>query len=292
MATHSAISDLVTYLNRRDFLNSSLQDDNRHPIFLHADRVNASYANIKLDSLFQPIFNLRTQHVEGHEAFLSVQTPSGVKSIGKMLSPQALFFLPSEASGISYLDRLARTLHSLNFLVQETSGFLHLNVHPHHLLAVEQNHGQFFEGVLRQCGISPEQVVLEVIEYAVNEKRKLSRAIQAFQEKGYRIAIDNFGRSHSNIEKLIKLNPNIIKIDRSYFVSLLSYPNLITSLQAAVTSAQANNIKLIITGVETQEQLELAQQLGIESGQGYFLGEPNPRCFQSELAPLRQVVLV
>ncbi|HET8705816.1 MAG TPA: EAL domain-containing protein [Pseudomonadales bacterium] len=284
MSSQSVISDLVTYLNKRDFLNSSLQDDSRHPIFINGDRVNASYANIEMDTLFQPVFNITKNTVAGHEAFLSVQTPSGVKSIGKMLSPQALFFLPSETSGISYLDRLARTLHALNFLVQENTGLLHLNVHPNHLLAVDKNHGQFFEGVLRQCGIAPEQIVLEVIEYAVTERRKLSAAIQAWKEKGYRIAIDNFGRAHSNVERLTKLNPHVVKIDRSYFVSLLSYPGLIATLKNTIQRGRDVNIEWVAAGIETQEQLDLAVQLGVDYVQGYYLGTPSPVCHPHGIA--------
>ena len=259
-----AVGDLLAYLNQREFADGGGDS----PLYADRERIHARYAGRRLDTLFQPIVDLDEGDAIGHEGLLRVHTPGGT------LAPEILFQQRADIAGITYLDRLARTLHALNFLVLELRGALHLNVHPHHLLAVSADHGHVFEGILRQCGLAPEQIVLEVAEHAVREKQRLRHAIAAWQAKGYRIAIDNFGRGHSQIARVLNLAPDIIKLDRRLLPAAEHHPRSRQPLAELSIRAGVRDIRVIATGIETAAQLALVRELRFGLGQGFLLGVP------------------
>ncbi len=169
-------SEVVEYLNQREFLR---MQKTQGPLFVHYDRIKAHYASFELDSTFQPVFDWKHRRIKGHEALLASYSGADISMLGSVLAPERLFSLASNED-ITFIDRLARTLHTLNYLLQGAHGFLHLNVHPHHLLAVSADHGRVFEGILKQCGLETDKIVLEVPEYAVTEKKRLTQAISAW----------------------------------------------------------------------------------------------------------------
>src|SRR5690606_12878387 len=131
------------------------------------------------------------------------------------LSPASVFLLPADADEVVYLDRLCRTLHALNFLLQagENDGWLALNVHPRHLTGVLSEHGLVFESILQQCGLSPRRVVLEIGITALLQVPHLPMAVQNYRRRGYRIAVDNVPVEQPPLPLLLKLQPDFIKLD-------------------------------------------------------------------------------
>ena len=144
------VEDLIRYFNAADRDGDSL-------LYPRDGRVEAWHAGIRLISRFEPIVDLRSERIVGHRASLH-----GLREGGEEISGEAVYALCEQASSVIYLDRLCRTLHALNFLAQQrtTGGFLQVQVHPRHLLAVPSQHGLVYEAILKRCGLSPEDIVL------------------------------------------------------------------------------------------------------------------------------------
>lgn len=272
--TSAVFAEVIGYLNRHEFFRSSSASG---PLAMSSDRICAHYASLQLDSLFQPLFDIRSRRVAGHEALLAGQAGNDVSLLGSVLSPDRVFTLAANED-ITFLDRLARTLHTLNFLLQHAGGFLHLNVHPHHLLAVSADHGRVFEGILKQCGLHTRQIVLEVAEHAVPDKQRLALAVAAWQEKGYHIAIDGFGRERASLRRVLKLRPQQLKLDRSVLRNILRSQRGLATLERVVREAQDAGVIVVATGVESPAVLDLLWQTGIARAQGYLFGRPQPYC--------------
>ncbi len=271
------LSGVLSYLNSREFPRLAGRRGNADTLYVQHKGIRAHYASLELDSLFQPLFDIQRRRVVGHEALLACVSASGVALVGNVLSPQRVFTLAANED-ITFVDRLARTLHALNYLLQGATGLLHLNVHPHHLLAVSADHGRVFEGILKQCGLDTRQIVLEIPEYAVQEKQRLADAITAWQAKGYRIAIDNVGREAVQISRVRKLKPVYLKIDRDAIVAASDDPRRRRVLANAVRAAHDDGIGVVGTGIETHAQLDVLHDLGINIAQGYLFGRPQPYC--------------
>ncbi|KYZ85452.1 EAL domain-containing protein [Alloalcanivorax xenomutans] len=199
------LNDLVDYFNREQRRQYGDAIAPRDTLRMQGDAVVADYAGLVLSSRFQPILPLCQEGVYGHEALLSVHGKGGP------LSPQALFMIPTSADEIVYLDRLCRTVHALNFLLQpDTGGLLSLNIHPRHLASVRQDHGLAFEQILRQCGLTPEQVILE-IRHDPTGTGDPRQAVESYRRHGYRIALDNV-TSAPTATLWDALAPNMVKL--------------------------------------------------------------------------------
>lgn len=284
-----AIADIISYLNQRDFAGSHAACGPTYPLHPRHDRVNAHYLHLTLDSCFQPIVSLTDECVIAHEALL--RGPSNAASIEQTFAPETLFARCADDNEITYLDRLSRTLHALNFLLQntpESAGALHLNVHPQHLLAVDNDHGKTFEGILRQCGLAPTRIVLEIAEHRVTPKNRLSDAICAWQSRGYRIAIDNFGRDSTpdQDEFALRLGPDLIKLDRTVLHVGTGQAQRSEALNDRVARARETGVSVVVTGVETALHRTAARQSGADYAQGHYYGKPQPQCAIEDLGEL------
>lgn len=279
MSSIEAIDGIVGYLNQREFAASDDIYPDR-PFYSIEQRIHADYAGLRLGTLFQPIVDAHDEDLPAiaYEALLAVHTASGTAPLGQALSPESVFSLPHDNREIIALDRLARTLHALNFLLQDSSADLHLNVDPHHLVAVTADHGRVFEQILRQSGLDPSAIVLEVDEHRIRDRARLRIAIAGWQSRGYRIAIDNFGRGHQQLQRVLDLGPDLIKFDRSLLhAAALNRPQR-EQLARTAAKASAAGVRIVATGIETPEQLAAAQQTGFDALQGFLLGRPDSTC--------------
>lgn len=249
----------------RDTLN--LNDDYR--LEVHGEDVRANFIGLKLSSVFQPIIDLNTNMPLGYEALLRATNHKG-----QTVAPPAAFRQAEVAERLVKFDRLCRTLHTLNYLnMGHSNGLLFLNVHPELLVAVN-SHGKVFEQVLHNHHVPTHQVVIEIHEGAVSEEKLLAAAIANYRERGYKIAIDDFGKEHSNLERLWTLAPEYVKLDGDIIHQATFNPKLQRILPKLVEIIHELDAEVIIEGVETRAELRLAQQAGIHLIQGYLPGMP------------------
>jgi EAL domain-containing protein (putative c-di-GMP-specific phosphodiesterase class I) len=294
MNNAEAVGDIIGYLNRRDF--SSGEQHHDRPFYIADGCIHANYAGFRLSSQFQPIVqqqsgqqqSVRQQNAQrqidadtttiAYEALLAVRTARGLTPFGDALSPQRIFSLPDRDGEITLLDRLTRTLHALNFLIQGVPAHLYLNVHTDHLLAVDTDHGRVFEHILRQCGLEPSAIVLEISEHSIRDKDRLRDAIVNWQSRGYRIAVDNFGRGHTQLARVLALPIDILKIDRSLLLAAQQSRRGANALARIVSISRARGAQVIATAIETTAQQQVIEQTGIDCAQGFLFGRPAPHC--------------
>ena len=93
---------------------------------------------------------------------------------------------------------------------------------------------------------------------------------------GIPLALDDFGTGYSNFHYLYHIDPQIIKIDRSFTLKALSYEYEYNLLHHMVELAHSINSKLCIEGIETKEELEKICTLGPDYIQGYYFGKTYP----------------
>ncbi|KMQ80290.1 EAL domain [Candidatus Burkholderia pumila] len=64
------------------------------------------------------------------------------------------------------------------------------------------------------AGLAPERLVIEVLESGGTDVAHIARATRSFRAQGFLVAVDDFGAEHSNIDRLLTLKPDIVKLDR------------------------------------------------------------------------------
>jgi EAL domain-containing protein (putative c-di-GMP-specific phosphodiesterase class I) len=167
-------------------------------------RVFVHFANLVLESVFLPITAVASGRIHGHAAALRV---FGLNT-GNPVSPDAVFVLPADDDEFVWVDRLVRTLHALSYLAHPVRGTLLLKVNRRHVMSVPSDHG-----------LRPQQITLEIDADGIEDVDHFSRAIAAYRQRGYVIALSGFGRTSVDLSLLSTLHPDIVKFDRLLLAS-------------------------------------------------------------------------
>jgi len=237
---------------------------------IRAGRHVGHFGGCLIGSVFQPIFNLGQRQTVGFEALLRAHD-----DLGRRVPPQDLFQSSSEPDCI-LLDRLCRAVHVRNFLADAAAGLLFLNVNPHVSIR-GRRYGAFFRDMLERYGLAPGRVVIEIIEGAVQDEAVLAGAVDYYKEIGCQVAIDDFGAGHSNFDRIWRIRPDIVKLDKSLIAQAVDNPLARRLLPKLVGLIRESGSLALIEGVETAEQARIALAAGFDLGQGYYFARPAER---------------
>jgi diguanylate cyclase (GGDEF)-like protein/PAS domain S-box-containing protein len=122
------------------------------------------------------------------------------------------------------------------------------------------------------------QVILEISELdALHDIEQRLAVTTRWRELGYRFAIDDFGAGFVSLPFIARLMPEYIKLDRStilHAVAETAFKEFITNLVTALHSYAQKGI--IAEGIETEEEIRIAEEMGVYLVQGFLVGEPVP----------------
>lgn len=247
------VEDLIRYFNAADASGDST-------LYVAGERVEAWHGGLHLGSLFQPIADLRSERVLGHQASLTVRRTDGTR-----LPPEAPFDACADGPAVVHLDRLCRTLHALNFLAQRqsTGGYLQLAVHPRHLQAVSNQHGLVYEAILKRCGLGPADIVLDIDADVTELGSHGAHALASYRQRGYRLALHGPEQALA-LPAVLALAPDILRI-------AAADPSAGASLPRTATRVE-------IAGIDDDEALRRALAHGADLGTGRLFGAPDGAC--------------
>ena len=111
--------------------------------------------------------------------------------------------------------------------------------------------------------------------------------MSVLRNAGVKIAIDDFGVGHSNLERLSRIDADIVKLDKQFVLEGTRTKRGREILKFARQLTESLNVNLIAEGVETPEQEAMLAQVGITQHQGFFRGRPtSPAAFLAKLQQL------
>lgn len=131
--------------------------------------------------------------------------------------------------------------------------------------------------VLRQTGLSPEYLELEITESGIMENEELSiRKLNEIHDMGVKISIDDFGTGYSSLSKLKDYPVDTLKIDRSFIKNLPCDKKSSTLTTTIIDLAHNLGFDVVAEGVETKEQLDFLIKHNCDYFQGYYFSKPVP----------------
>jgi diguanylate cyclase (GGDEF)-like protein len=223
---------------------------------------------------YQPQIDAKTKEVIGCEALIRWNHPE----LG-IISP--LKFIPiSEVNGlITLIGRWALyTACTQNKLWQDAGHKpIYVSVNLSAIQLIQEDFIDVVSGVLKETGLSPEYLELEITEsVAVKNHEYIMDILEKLKRMNIRIALDDFGTGYSSLNYLKDFAISTIKIDRSFICDINENPK-----NAAIVStilALGHNLKLKVTaeGIETKEQYETLRDQGCDIIQGYYFSKPLP----------------
>ncbi len=146
------------------------------------------------------------------------------------------------------------------------------------------------ERVLRETGIAPHNLTLEVTEsLAINDMERMKNILSRIRSLGCRIALDDFGTGYSSLNHIRELPLDVIKVDQT-FVNGIDVDEYAQSFIRMVTElGRAIDVNICVEGVETKEQLEILEKMKVQMIQGYHFDRPMQRAqFEQKYTPALQ----
>ncbi len=245
--------------------------------------VGARYGGYELNSAFQPIYSPAHGRAVGFEALLRVQDSDGVA-----VAPPDLFKAARAESRALELDRASRLLHVRNFVsLGLDQSWLFMNFDPSVLLAGKRSGRLYTNRLLESEGLAPERVVVEILESAIEDEGLLAEAVVHYREMGCLVAIDDFGAGHSNFDRIWRVGPDIVKLDRNISAEAVRNPRSRRILPSLASLLHEAGCLVLMEGVETEEEALIALDADVDFIQGYFLSRPSLAPFDAlaELEP-------
>jgi EAL domain-containing protein (putative c-di-GMP-specific phosphodiesterase class I) len=226
------------------------------------------HGHLELSSSFQPIFSPAHRRAVGFEGLIRARDKRG-----RIVPPLELFSEVPLGESRVLLDRQCRSLHVTNFVrFGEQNAWLFLNVDPY--VAVEgRNYGSFFSAMLRAAGLAPHRVAVELIESPLADESRLGAAMEYYRELGCMIVLDDFGAGHSNFDRIWRLNPDIVKIDREMTRRASVEPLARRMFSGIVSVLHEAGALVCVEGIETENEALCAAEANADLLQGnYFAG--------------------
>lgn len=131
------------------------------------------------------------------------------------------------------------------------------------------------EAVLRMTGLDPHRLTLEITETTlIDDADYVIERLVALRALGVRIALDDFGTGYSSLSYLAHLPIDTIKIDQAFSQEIGSSRKAEYLMNAITQLAHDLKLRLIVEGIETEEQLAVIGKYAIHGIQGYIFAKP------------------
>ncbi len=209
---------------------------------------------------FQPIVDLATTKVIGYEALARFPGDASI-------STRRWFAEAAEVGLLREIEMTAIRVALAQLEKLPSDAFISVNVSP--LTAASDELREVLEE------IDGTRVVLEITENAAAEGYdEVSDAVGALRSTGVRIALDDTGSGTVSFSSLFDVHADIIKIDIDVTRGIDTDPMKEAMASALKSLADRLGAMSLAEGIETEQELELLREVGIQAGQGYLFGRP------------------
>ncbi|WP_168734254.1 EAL domain-containing protein [Pseudothauera nasutitermitis] len=235
------------------------------------DRLELDWADYTLTSHLQPIVSFSHRSVVGYEGLVRARAADGTP-----IPPPVLLREADNAAELVSLDRSCRYLHIGQATAYGLDGYLFLNMHPLAFSSIGATDGTRFIGAIRETfHLPPERIVIEITEDVLTDDSSFESSVHYLRELGLRIALDDFGAGHSNFDRVWRLKPEIVKLDRDFAVRAADDEAARRLLPQIVELLHEAGSLVLLEGIETAEQARIAMAADVDFAQGYFFGRPS-----------------
>lgn len=221
---------------------------------------------------YQPIYSTREKKIVAAEALIRLFDDE----IG-YISPEV--FIPlAEQAGL--IDRIGRFVfrevcrfYAENNLQDKGIDYIEINLSP--LQCMQYEMAEDYLNIMKKWGIRVNQINFEITETATKTENPVyEHNINKLVNSGIALSLDDYGTGFSNLSFLSSLPFCYLKIDKSLLWSADTNEKADITLRNTILMAKALNMKLVVEGVETIDQVNKLLAMEVDYFQGYYYSKP------------------
>lgn len=247
--------------------------------------------NTPLFPYFQPIVGSANGEIVGYEALARRHDEQGnVKSAGEL-------FLHPDISDTQLMkwDRSVRRQALERFSQLTGNSYLTLNISAAWIDYIDDFSALPTLLMLNEFDIDRQRIIIEITE-TQGDLDKLLQAVEMYRKHGLKIAIDDFGAGFSQLERVMAIQPDIIKLDMQLFQNAARGGVESDVVHLLSRLAKRTGCRIVCEGVETNEDFLFGLNCGAQYMQGYLFSPAqanfqDPKTYYSQIANLREEFL-
>ena len=223
---------------------------------------------------YQPVYSIRKKRFVTAEALSRLHHPG----LGP-ISPEIFIRIAEQNGqineiGLQQFRKVCRMVQKCPEIMQQLKNIKY-NLSPAQLLK-KGYVGQLLE-IIREHGLEPSFFQFEITETVATEyKEEVYEAVEVFVKDGIGLCMDDFGSGYANLNAVLKLPFQCIKMDRSMLNGIRQHKVAGEFYRNIVTILRQQGYAIVAEGVEEQEEVELLEAWGVDMIQGYYFSRPLP----------------
>lgn len=269
-------SDMAMYQAKRkglnhwhifDFSDDSLQSLKEEHHLMNIIRKALKKDRFKME--YQPIMHIKSCKVSHYEALVRLTDKEG-----NALSPADFIPVAERVGLINELDFWVFT-HVMQFIAElpEEQKQLRFSVNISAPSLQDVNFARRVIGICKMFSINPKQLIIELTETAyIDSLKQVSKNLEYLHDQGFAIALDDFGVGFSSFSYMTQLPLTYIKLDGAYIQELHKNQKNRAFIESVVIMASAFGMQTIAEFVQSEADLRVLEEIGVDYAQGYLVG--------------------
>lgn len=219
--------------------------------------------------VYQPIVGTQSGEIAATEALMRLRMLDGT-----MVPPSIFIPIAENTGAIHELGLWAVRRACTDILLQDAAPVASMNIS-----AVQLNAPGFAAAIaeiIGELGVEPQRMAFEITEgLDISAESHVLTNIQALRRLGAKIWLDDFGTGFAGLSWLRLVDFDTVKIDKSFLHHCVDERGM-TLLRDIFSLVRHRGHRIIVEGVETEEQLDLMRRMRADQVQGYHIGMPAP----------------
>ena len=230
--------------------------------------------SLSVEVFYQPIYSTISKTFESAEALVRIR-----KEDGSLVMPGGFIEVAEKRGsiiplGAEVFEAVCKFIEERNL---EKMGMHYIEVNLSAVQCGYKNLAKELIETMERHHVNPQCINLEITESASmgNDKIFMDN-MYALKKYGVSFSLDDFGTGQSNLNYIVAMPVDIVKFDRGMTLSYFENAKAKYVMNAAMTMIRGLNLQIVSEGIETEEQLKIMEELGIQYIQGYYFSKPLP----------------